>query len=32
MVFCPVAQVQWELVSHLSPSERNEGGFGHTGT
>jgi len=32
MVFCPVAQVQWELVSHLSPSDRNEGGFGHTGT
>jgi dUTP pyrophosphatase len=32
MVFCPIAQAQWEVVPALSPSERGEGGFGHTGT
>jgi len=32
MVFCPVARAQWEVTPLLSPSERGEGGFGHTGT
>ena len=32
MVFCPVGRVQWEVTPSLSPSERGEGGFGHTGT
>ncbi len=32
MVFCSIAQAQWEIVSALSPSDRGEAGFGHTGT
>lgn len=31
MVVAPVARVEWELVESLPPSERGEGGFGHTG-
>ncbi len=32
IVFCPVAQAEWEITPELSPSERGKGGFGHTGT
>jgi len=32
MVFCPVTQAEWEITPELSPSERGQGGFGHTGT
>lgn len=31
MVIAPVCQIQWELVHELSETQRNEGGFGHTG-
>ena len=31
MVFAPVLQVQWQPVLQLEETERNEGGFGHTG-
>ncbi len=32
IVFCPVAQAEWEVTPNLSPSRRGEGGFGHSGT
>lgn len=31
LVVAPVARVVWEPVAELPPSERGEGGFGHTG-
>ena len=31
MVIQKVCRVQWEVVEDLSPTERNQGGFGHTG-
>jgi len=31
MVIQQVCRVQLEVVEHLSPTERNRGGFGHTG-
>lgn len=31
MVVAPVCQTQWELVKELTETQRNEGGFGHTG-
>ena len=31
MVFQKVEKVTWEAVTHLSASERGDGGFGHTG-
>ena len=31
MVFVPVRQVEFDIVEEFSQSERNEGGFGHTG-
>jgi dUTP pyrophosphatase len=31
MVFQKVEKVNWEVVTHLSISERGAGGFGHTG-
>jgi dUTP pyrophosphatase len=31
MVVAPVVRVEWEEVAELPPSERGEGGFGHTG-
>ncbi len=31
MVFIPVVQAEFELVSEFNKSERGEGGFGHTG-
>ena len=31
MVIAPVAHAVWEEVDELPPSERGEGGFGHTG-
>ena len=31
MVFIPVVQAEFELVSEFSETERGEGGFGHTG-
>lgn len=31
MVVAPVTRAVWEEVSELPPSERGEGGFGHTG-
>lgn len=32
MVVAPVTSIQWDERSSLSPSERNDGGFGSTGT
>ncbi len=32
MVFVPVVQVSFVQVDQFSPSERGEGGFGHTGS
>lgn len=32
MVFQKVEQIAWKQASELNISERNEGGFGHTGT
>ncbi len=32
IVFCPIAQAEWEVTPNLSPSQRGEGGFGHSGT
>lgn len=32
LVIAPVVQVEWEPTDSLSPTERGEGGFGHTGT
>ncbi len=31
MVIAPIARVEWELCEELPPSQRAEGGFGHTG-
>ncbi|MBI5788207.1 MAG: dUTP diphosphatase [Candidatus Schekmanbacteria bacterium] len=31
MVISPVCQTQWSLVAELDETERNAGGFGHTG-
>lgn len=31
MVFIPVVQAEFELVSEFTETERGEGGFGHTG-
>ena len=31
-VLAPVIRASWSLVSQLDPTERNEGGFGSTGT
>ena len=31
MVFVPVVQAEFELVSEFDETERGEGGFGHTG-
>jgi dUTP pyrophosphatase len=31
MVVSSVEKVEWELVSELNPTARNDGGFGHTG-
>jgi dUTP pyrophosphatase len=31
MVIAPVTRAVWEEVSELPPSQRGEGGFGHTG-
>lgn len=31
LVVAPVVRVVWEPVTELPPSERGEGGFGHTG-
>jgi len=31
MVFIPVVQAEFELVSEFTESERGQGGFGHTG-
>jgi len=31
MLIKPVFVAQWETVEHLPPSQRGEGGFGHTG-
>lgn len=31
MVFVPVVRADFELVSEFTPSERGDGGFGHTG-
>jgi dUTP pyrophosphatase len=31
MVIAPVTRAVWEEVAELPPSERGEGGFGHTG-
>jgi dUTP pyrophosphatase len=31
LVFVPVAQVEFEQVVNFDPSDRNLGGFGHTG-
>lgn len=32
LVIAPVAQPQWEEVESLDPTERGDGGFGHTGS
>ena len=32
MVFIPVVQAEFELVTEFSATERGEGGFGHTGS
>jgi len=31
MIISPVCQAQWEPVTELPATRRNEGGFGHTG-
>ena len=31
MVFLPVVQARWELVTNFDSSDRGGGGFGHTG-
>lgn len=31
LVFVPVVQAQWDVVSEFDASERGAGGFGHTG-
>lgn len=31
LVFVPVVQTQWEIVSEFEESKRGPGGFGHTG-
>ena len=31
MVISPVCRAQWQLVTELPETRRNEGGFGHTG-
>ncbi|MGQ9842269.1 MAG: dUTP diphosphatase [Spirochaetota bacterium] len=31
MVICPTIQVTFEPVTELTPTKRNDGGFGHTG-
>ncbi|MCX7992853.1 MAG: dUTP diphosphatase [Fimbriimonadales bacterium] len=31
MVIAPVMRVAWEIVSELPPTQRGDGGFGHTG-
>ncbi len=31
LVVAPVVRVQWEQVERLASTDRNEGGFGHTG-
>ena len=31
MVLVPVYKIKWEVVEELPPSDRGEGGFGHTG-
>ncbi len=31
MIIAPVQQIGWELVSVISETVRNQGGFGHTG-
>lgn len=31
LVFVPVVQAQWEVVSEFDASDRGAGGFGHTG-
>ncbi|MCG2634984.1 MAG: dUTP diphosphatase, partial [Gammaproteobacteria bacterium] len=31
MVFVPILQVGFQQVETFSPSQRGEGGFGHTG-
>ena len=32
MVFIPIVQAEFELVSEFTETERGEGGFGHTGS
>lgn len=32
LVVAPVARVLWEEATHLAPTRRGPGGFGHTGT
>lgn len=31
LVVAPVVRVEWQVVESLPPTERGEGGFGHTG-
>jgi dUTP pyrophosphatase len=31
LVVCPVQRVEWEPVAEVPPTDRGEGGFGHTG-
>ncbi len=31
MVLVPVYRIRWDIVDDLPPSDRGEGGFGHTG-
>lgn len=31
LVIVPVLQAQWQIVDEFSPTERGEGGFGHSG-
>lgn len=31
MVVAPVARIEWQIEESLPPTERGEGGFGHTG-
>ncbi|MFM7223497.1 MAG: dUTP diphosphatase, partial [Bacteroidota bacterium] len=32
LVFQRVEKIKWELSNDLNTTQRNEGGFGHTGT
>ncbi|NBB82732.1 MAG: dUTP diphosphatase [Alphaproteobacteria bacterium] len=32
IIFAPVAQARWRPVMDLPPTDRGDGGFGHTGT